>query len=64
MVKERVPRAAQRLTSYYNIQQNTARIARISDDMVICRTFVRSVFTVIISVGGCIARSSQIATAD
>jgi hypothetical protein len=28
MVKVRVLGAAQRLTSYYNIQQNTARIAR------------------------------------
>ena len=63
MVKVRVPREAQRLTSYYNIQQNTARTARIIDNMVICRTFVRSVFTVIITrVGGPIASISQIAT--
>jgi hypothetical protein len=48
----------------HKLQQNTARIARISDNMVICRTFVRSVFTVIITrVRGSITRSSQIATA-
>ena len=34
-------------------QQNTARTARIIDNMAICRTFVQSVFTVIITrVGG------------
>ena len=45
--------------------QNTARIARIIDNMVICRTFVRSVFTVTITrAGSSIARVSHIATAD
>jgi hypothetical protein len=38
-----VPGAAQRLTSYYNIQQNTARIARTVVDRAICRTFSRAV---------------------
>jgi hypothetical protein len=31
--------------------RSTARIARIIDNMVICRTFVRSVFTIITHVG-------------
>jgi hypothetical protein len=43
---------------------DTARIARAIDNMTICRTFVRSVFTVITHVGDSIARISQIATAD
>ena len=44
--------------------QNIARTARIIDNMVICRTFMRSVFTGIITrVGGSVARISQIAIA-
>jgi hypothetical protein len=44
--------------------QNTDRIARIIINVVICRTFLRSVLTVTITpVGGSIARISQIATA-
>jgi hypothetical protein len=48
----------------HKTQQNTARIARIIVNVAICRTFLRSVLTVIITrVGGSIARISQIATA-
>jgi hypothetical protein len=44
--------------------QNSARIARTVLNVAVCRTFVRSVFTGIITrVGGSIARISQIATA-
>jgi hypothetical protein len=64
MVKVRLPGAAQRLTSYYNIQQNTDRTARTTVSIAICRTFVRSVFTLIITrVGDSITRISRIATA-
>jgi hypothetical protein len=53
------------MIQYRKTWQNTARIARIIDNMVICSTFVRSVFTNIIThVGGSIARISQTATAD
>ena len=34
------------MISWRNVQQNTARNARIIDNMVICRTFWRSVFFV------------------
>ena len=44
--------------------QNTARIARTIGNAAVCRTFMRSVLTVIITCeGGSIARISQIATA-
>ena len=44
--------------------QSTARIARTVLNVAVCRTFMRSVLTVIITrVGGSIARISQIATA-
>ena len=36
------------MTSCYNIQQNTDRTDRAIDNMVICRTFLRSILTVII----------------
>jgi len=39
------------LTSCYNIQQNTDRTDRAIDNMVICRTFLRSILTVIIRIG-------------
>jgi hypothetical protein len=53
------------MIQYRKTWQNTARTARIIDNIVICRTFVRSVFTVIITRAGArIARISQIATAD
>ena len=32
------------MISWCNVQQNTARNARIIDNIVICRTFLRSVF--------------------
>jgi hypothetical protein len=52
------------IISHHEIQQNTARIVRIIDNMVICRTFMRPVLTVIITrVGDSIARFSQIVTA-
>jgi hypothetical protein len=45
--------------------QNTDRIARAIGNVVFCRTFWRSVLTVIITRVGCfIARISQVATAD
>jgi hypothetical protein len=45
--------------------QNTARIARAIGNASVCRTFMPSVLTVIITrLGGYIARISQIATAD
>jgi hypothetical protein len=48
----------------HKTQQNTARIDRIIVNVAICRTFLRSVLTVIITrVGGSIVRISQIATA-
>jgi hypothetical protein len=54
---------ARRTIFCHKVRQNTARIDRIIDNMVICRTFLRSVFTVIIArVGGSIARISRIAT--
>jgi hypothetical protein len=37
------------MIQYRKTWQNTARIARIIDNMVICRTFARSLFTVIIT---------------
>jgi hypothetical protein len=53
------------MISWRNVQHNTARIARAIDNMVICRTFVRSPFTTIITrAGASIARILQIATAD
>jgi nicotinamide mononucleotide adenylyltransferase len=53
------------MIQYRKTWQNTARIARIIDNVVVCRDFVRSVFTIIITrVRGSIARISQIATAD
>jgi hypothetical protein len=58
-------RAARRTIFCRNVRQHTARIARIIDNLVICRTFMRSVLTVIITRGdGFIARISQTATAD
>jgi hypothetical protein len=39
------------MIQYRKSWQNSARIARIINNMVICRTFVRSVLTVIIRVG-------------
>ena len=39
------------MTSCYNIQQNTDRTDRAIDNMVICRTFLRSILTVIIRIG-------------
>jgi hypothetical protein len=48
-----------------NVQQNTARIARTAGNVAFCRTFLRSVFTVISTCAdGFVARSTQIATAD
>ena len=45
--------------------RSTDRIARMPINATVCRAFVRSVFTVIITrVGGSITRISQIATAD
>jgi hypothetical protein len=57
---------ALRTPAYYlKTQQNTDRIARIIGNVAVCRTFWRSVFTIIITpVGGSIARISRIATAD
>ncbi len=53
------------MIQYRKTWQNTARIARIIDNMVICRTFVRSVFFITTTRGdGFIDRSPQIATAD
>jgi hypothetical protein len=43
--------------------QCTVRTARIEGNIVICRPFVRWVFTVITRIGGSIAHISQIATA-
>ncbi len=40
----RIPREDRTMIQYRKTWQNTARIARIIDNMVICRTFVRSVF--------------------
>jgi hypothetical protein len=37
---------------------------RIVLNVTVCRTFLRSIFTVITRVGGSIARISQVATAD
>src|SRR5215208_5975367 len=52
------------MIQYRKSWQNTARIARAIGNAVVCRTFVRSVLTAIITrVGGSIARISQIATA-
>ena len=52
------------MISRHKIQQNTDRIARTVFNMFICRTFVRSVFTVTITrAGSSIARVSHIATA-
>jgi hypothetical protein len=51
------------MIQYRKTWQNTARIDRIIVNMVICRTFLRPVLTVIITpVGGSIARISQMAT--
>jgi hypothetical protein len=56
--------AVRSVVSWRNVHQNTARNARIIDNMVICRTFMRSVLTSIITrPDGYIARISQIATA-
>jgi hypothetical protein len=45
--------------------QNTARIARIIDNIVICRTFMRLVFCITTTHGdGYIDRNPQIATAS
>jgi hypothetical protein len=52
------------MISRHKIQQNTARIARAVLNVAVCRTFLRSVFTVITRVGDSIARISQVATAD
>jgi hypothetical protein len=49
---------------YHKTRKDTDRAARIVGNIVICRTFLRSVFTIITPVGGSIARISQIATAD
>ena len=52
------------MIQYRKTWQNTARIARAIGNAAVCRTFMRSVLTVIITrVGGSIARISQIATA-
>jgi hypothetical protein len=37
------------MVSRHKIQQNTARTARIIDNTVICRTFVRSVLLLVIA---------------
>jgi hypothetical protein len=52
------------MIQYRKIWQSTARSDRATGIAAICRTFMRSVLTVILSrVGGTIARISQIATA-
>ena len=52
------------MISWRNVQQSTARIARILINAPFCRIFLRSVLTAIITrVGGSIARNPQIATA-
>jgi hypothetical protein len=48
MVKVRVPGAAQRLTSYYNIEQSTDRIARVIANGAVCRTFMRSILLLVV----------------
>jgi hypothetical protein len=65
MVEVSTDRAVARRTIFCrNVRQNTARIARTIDNVVVCRDFARSVFTIIIiNVGDSIARISQIATA-
>jgi hypothetical protein len=57
--------AVRSMISWRNVQQSTDRIARTLINAPVCRTFLRSVFSIIITrVGGCIDRISQIATAD
>jgi hypothetical protein len=43
-----MPREDRTMIQYRKTWQNTARIARTIDNMVFCRDFVRSVFTIII----------------
>ena len=57
--------AVRNMISWRNVQQNTARNDRIIDNMVICGTFMRSVFFIAITRGdGYIDCSPQITTAD
>ena len=56
--------AVRSMISWRNVQQSTDRIARTLINAPVCRTFLRSVFSIITRVGGCIDRISQIATAD
>jgi hypothetical protein len=51
--------SARRVIFCSNVRQNTARIDRIIDNMVICRTFMRSVFTNIITHAGDLSPASH-----